>query len=122
MINEIPDIRLIITTRIQEIVQCLDAQTVEVDDTDDIIKQKYLKFDSTNFKIFRDNLTTLIYVKRGYRGITVEYIIRPKTVDVTPRTEVQSPDVNRNDTIAFKASLHSPVYRRDNSNLYTLLS
>ena len=103
-------------------VQCLDAQTVEVDDIDNIIKQKYLKFDSTNFKIFRDNLTTLIYVTRGYRGITVEYIIRPKTVDMTPRTEVQSPDVNRNDTLVFKASLHSPVYRRDNFNLYTLLS
>ena len=64
MIIEIPCIRLIATSNIQEMVACLDSQIVEADDIDDIIKQKELKSDPRKFKIFRDDLTTLICATR----------------------------------------------------------
>lgn len=121
IINKIPHIRLITTSVNQDMVLCLDSWTIEADDTDDIIKQIELKFDPIKFKIFRDDLTTLICTTRGHHGITMEYVIYPGNADVTPRTEAQFPDVNINDNLVSKATLYGPTYRRDNSNVYTIL-
>ena len=49
----------------------------------------------------------------------MNYGIRSGTPNVTPSVEVLSPGANSNDTLAFKATLHGPVFQRDNTNTYS---
>ena len=94
---------------------------IGADDTDDIVKQEELNFEPTKFKIFRDDFKHLLYTTRGCRGITMKYVIRSGTTDMTPITEISSTDVNINDTLASIAALYGTVFRRDNANIYTIL-
>ena len=50
IINETRDIRLITSSNIQEMVLCFDSWIVEADDTDNIVKQKELNFDTKRLK------------------------------------------------------------------------
>ena len=67
---------------------------IGADDADDIVKQEELNFEPTKFKIFRDDFKHLLCTTRGCRGITMKYVIRSGTTDMTPITEISSTDVN----------------------------
>ena len=120
-INAIPDIRLIDLAKAQEFVLKFPSWNDKSDDTDDIVKNKGIKFEATKFKTFRDDFKTLLCATRGCRGITLEYVIRDGTYVITPREEVAEPDVDSNDIIAAKATLHGPSFDLDNSRVYTIL-
>lgn len=120
-INAIPDIRLIDLTKIHEFVLKFPSWTGKSDETDDIVKNKDIKFEPTKFKSFRDNFKTLLCAIRGCRGITLEYIIRNGTYVRSPPEEIPEPDVDSNDIIAASATLHGPAFDHDNARVYTIL-
>jgi len=95
-INEIPDIRLIDLAKAQEFVLKFPSWNDKSDDTDDIVKNKDIKFEATKFKTFRDNFKTLLCASRGGRGITLEYVIRDDTYVITPPEEVAELDIDSN--------------------------
>ena len=121
MINQIPDIRLIDLTRCQEFVDCYNSWIEKQDDTDDVVKQKDLKFDPMKFKTFIDEFKTLLSSLRGSRGITLEYVIRDSNTQTGPPIEVPSPDVNSNEILSHNATLSGVDFNRDNAKVYTCL-
>ena len=120
-INAIPDIRLIDLAKVQEFVLKFPSWTGKADETDDVVKNKEVKFEPTKFKSFRDDFKTLLCSIRGCRGITLEYIIRNGTYVRSPPVEIPEPDVDSNDVIAASATLHGPAFDHDNARVYTIL-
>ena len=121
MINQIPDIRLIDLARCQEFVDCYNSWTEKQDDTDDVVKQKDLKFDPLKFKTFIDEFKTLLSSLRGSRGITLGYVIRGSNTQTGPPIEVASPDVNSNEILSNNATLSGVDFNRDNAKVFTCL-
>ena len=97
------------------------AWTEKADDTDDIVKQKDITFEATKFKIFRDELKTLLSSTRGTRDISLEYVIRNGNDAVQLQVEVPKPDVDSSNTMASKATLNGPEFDRDDANVFTVL-
>ena len=120
-INMVPDIRLIDLAKTQEFVLKFPSWNDKSDETNDIVKNKNIKFETTKFKSFRDDFKTLLCATRGGRGITLEYVIRNEAYVVTPPEEVPEPDVDSNDIIAAQATLHSPSFELENARVYTIL-
>lgn len=121
MINQIPDINLIDLARCQDFVDCYNSWTEKQDDTDDVVKQKDLKFDPMKFKTFIDEFKTLLSSLRGSRGITLEYVIRDSNTQTGPPVEVASPDVNSNEILSNNATLSGVDFNRDNAKVFTCL-
>ena len=120
-INSIPDIRLIDLAKVNDFVLKFPSWTGKADETDDVVKNKDVKFEPTKFKSFRDDFNTLLCAIRGGRGITLEYIIRNDPYVRSPPAEIPEPDVDSNDIIAANATLHGPEFDHDNARVYTIL-
>ena len=115
MINQIPDICLINLARCQEFVDCYNSWTKKQDDTDDVIKQRDLKFDPMTFKTLIDKFKTLLLSLRGSRGIMLEYVIYNHNTQIGPPIEIPSPDVNSNETLSNNATLSGVDFDQDNA-------
>lgn len=63
----------------------------------------------------------LLCASRGYHGITMKCLIRVGIANVTPRTEVPIPGVDRNDVLAAKTTLHGLEFDKYNTQAYTML-
>ena len=120
-INTIPDIRLIDLLKVQEFVLKLPFWIEKSDEANEIVKNKEIKFEATKFKSFRDDIKTLLSSTRGGRGITLEYVIRNGDYVVSPPEQVPEPDVDSNDIIASKATLHGPAFDYDNPRFFIIL-
>ena len=120
-INVIPDVRLIDLAKVQEFVLKLPSWTGKADETDDVVKNKEVKFEPTKFKSFWDDLKTLLCAIRGCREITLEYVIRNDAYIRSPPEEIPEPDVDSNDIIAASTFLHGPAFDHDNARVYTIL-
>ena len=90
-------------TRCQEFVDCYNSWIEKQDDTNDVVKQKDLKFDPIKFKTFIDEFKTLLSLLRGSRGITLEYVIRDSNTQTGPPIEVPSQDVNSNEILSHNS-------------------
>ena len=67
-----PNVRLITLDKCQAFVDCYTSLTEEGDNTDEVIKNKMIKFNSIKFKTFQDELKTLLYSIRGGKGIKIK--------------------------------------------------
>ena len=121
MINQIPDICLIDLERCMEFVDCYTSWIEEQDNTNDVVKQKDLKFDPMKFKTFIDEFKTLLSSLQGSRGITLEYVIRNTNTQTGPPVEVPSPDVNSNEILSQNATLSGVDFKRDSAKVFTCL-
>ena len=67
-----PNVCLITLDKCQVFVDCYTSLTEEGDDTDEVVKNKTIKFNSIKFKPFQDGLKTLLYSVRGGKGINIK--------------------------------------------------
>ena len=120
-INQIPDIRLIDLVRCQGFMESYPAWVEKDNDTDDVVKQREIKFDPVNFQPFKDSFMTLLASVKGARGITLEYVARKGNNDNQVPEEVEMPDVDSAENIKNNATLFGNEYKRDNTKVFTLL-
>ena len=60
MINQIPDVRLITLDKCQALVDYYSSWKEEIDDTNEVVKNKKIKFNPIKFKTFQDEFKTLV--------------------------------------------------------------
>ena len=122
--NRIPDIRQIFPEDVNSYVEHLDQWKGVTPKADIALNKEELKFDFNRFIGFREKIQTLVSSINGSRGISLEYLLRPKNPDDTPvgiLMEDEDPQIFSNEFMLKNATLSGPDFNQDNEVLYTIL-
>ena len=122
--NRIPDIRQIFPKDVNSYVEHLDQWKGTTPKADIALNKEELKFDFNRFIGFREKIQTLVSSINGSRGISLEYLLRPKGADDTPARcliEDEDPQIFSNEFMLKNATLSGPDFNQDNEVLYTIL-
>ena len=122
--NRIPDIRQIFPEDVNSYVEHLNQWKGTTPKADIALNKEELKFDFNRFISFREKIQTLVSSINGCRGISLEYLLRPKGPDDTPRRsliEDEDPQIFSNEFMLKNATLSGPDFNQDNEVLYIIL-